>query len=342
MKTMNVYFVRDGDGVLLFDAGIKAMTNSIAMAGAELGGITRVVLGHAPRRPPRRRAGPRRAGLLPRRRQGRRRGRRRHPLLGHRATQPARPAAPAARCSSLGRRPGARSPARSPRATTSPASRSSTCPGHAPGQIGLWRESDRLALTSDCFYTLDPQTGAQGPAAPAARRLQPGHRAGARIGPQARRARAGRGLAGPHRPAGRRRQVAAARSRGDDLSCERPWAGDRGGAGRRTAAAAARRCTPSPDGEQQLELRTVLTPKTRAEYARVIGGSPLSQEDAWQRAVEFLFERLAVSWTIHERRDRGPARAAAAAARGDARRAPLRARRARAHCAEWFPDVQAP
>ena len=28
-------------------------------------------------------------------------------------------------------------------------------PGHAPGQIGLWRESDRLALTSDCFYTLD-------------------------------------------------------------------------------------------------------------------------------------------------------------------------------------------
>jgi hydroxyacylglutathione hydrolase len=28
-------------------------------------------------------------------------------------------------------------------------------PGHAPGQVGLWRESDRLALVSDCFYTLD-------------------------------------------------------------------------------------------------------------------------------------------------------------------------------------------
>ena len=28
-------------------------------------------------------------------------------------------------------------------------------PGHAPGLIGLWRESDRVALTSDCFYTLD-------------------------------------------------------------------------------------------------------------------------------------------------------------------------------------------
>ena len=28
-------------------------------------------------------------------------------------------------------------------------------PGHAPGLIGLWRESDRLALSSDCFYTVD-------------------------------------------------------------------------------------------------------------------------------------------------------------------------------------------
>ena len=35
-------------------------------------------------------------------------------------------------------------------------------PGHAPGLIGLWRESDRLALVSDCFYTLDPQTGTPG------------------------------------------------------------------------------------------------------------------------------------------------------------------------------------
>jgi glyoxylase-like metal-dependent hydrolase (beta-lactamase superfamily II) len=31
-------------------------------------------------------------------------------------------------------------------------------PGHAPGLIGLFRDSDRLALVSDCFYTLDPQT----------------------------------------------------------------------------------------------------------------------------------------------------------------------------------------
>jgi glyoxylase-like metal-dependent hydrolase (beta-lactamase superfamily II) len=35
-------------------------------------------------------------------------------------------------------------------------------PGHAPGLIGLWRESDRLALVSDTFYTVDPQTGIHG------------------------------------------------------------------------------------------------------------------------------------------------------------------------------------
>ena len=35
-------------------------------------------------------------------------------------------------------------------------------PGHAPGLIGLFREHDRLALVSDCFYTVDPQTGIKG------------------------------------------------------------------------------------------------------------------------------------------------------------------------------------
>jgi hypothetical protein len=45
-----------------------------------------------------------------------------------------------------------------------------------------------------------------------------------------------------------------------------------------------------------LELRGAMTPKTRAEYA-AIGGV---REDAWQRQVEFLFERLAVRWTIHD------------------------------------------
>ena len=30
--------------------------------------------------------------------------------------------------------------------------------GHAPGLIGLFRERDRVALTTDCFYVIDPET----------------------------------------------------------------------------------------------------------------------------------------------------------------------------------------
>jgi hypothetical protein len=47
-----------------------------------------------------------------------------------------------------------------------------------------------------------------------------------------------------------------------------------------------------------LVLRGAMTPGTRRQYAEVVGGNPLSREDAWQRAVEFLFERLAVRWEI--------------------------------------------
>ena len=52
------------------------------------------------------------------------------------------------------------------------------------------------------------------------------------------------------------------------------------------------------EGGDVLTLRGALTPKTRQEYAATFAGNPLSQEDAWQRAVEFLFERLAVRWEI--------------------------------------------
>jgi hypothetical protein len=53
----------------------------------------------------------------------------------------------------------------------------------------------------------------------------------------------------------------------------------------------------SPEGDV-LALRGAMTPATRQEYAAAMAGSPLSQEDAWQRGVEFLFERLAVRWEI--------------------------------------------
>jgi hypothetical protein len=54
----------------------------------------------------------------------------------------------------------------------------------------------------------------------------------------------------------------------------------------------------SPDGEAEIVLRGVMTPKTRAAYDDVLHGNVLSQEDAWHRAVEFLFERLAVRWEV--------------------------------------------
>jgi hypothetical protein len=53
----------------------------------------------------------------------------------------------------------------------------------------------------------------------------------------------------------------------------------------------------SPEGDM-LALRGSMTPGTRLEYAATLAGSPLSQEDAWHRAVEFLFERLATSWEV--------------------------------------------
>ncbi|MFN8163412.1 MAG: MBL fold metallo-hydrolase [Solirubrobacterales bacterium] len=46
-KAMNVYFLEDGDGVVQFDAGTKGMRKSARAAAQQLGGLKRVVLGHA-------------------------------------------------------------------------------------------------------------------------------------------------------------------------------------------------------------------------------------------------------------------------------------------------------
>jgi hypothetical protein len=94
-----------------------------------------------------------------------------------------------------------------------------------------------------------------------------------------------------------------------------------------------------------LTLRGSMTPATRREYAHVLAGasSPAAnREDAWQRAVEFLFERLAVRWVIAEvpieqqkellQRFRFASRDERTWIRGALRE----------HLAEWFPDVEAP
>jgi glyoxylase-like metal-dependent hydrolase (beta-lactamase superfamily II)/predicted ester cyclase len=160
-KTMNVYLVRDGDGVLAFDGGVRSMTNAVAAAGASLGGITRVVLGHA--HADHRGTAP---GL-------------RAPVFVHPADKADAEGdgglhyMDLSKLNPLGRR-------LMPRLLRSwdggPVEISGTVeegehvagfevvhlPGHAPGLIGLWRASDRLALVTDCFYTLDPQSGKKG------------------------------------------------------------------------------------------------------------------------------------------------------------------------------------
>ena len=91
-----------------------------------------------------------------------------------------------------------------------------------------------------------------------------------------------------------------------------------------------------------LTLRGSLTPGTRRQYAEALAGSPLSREDAWQRAVELLFEQLATRWEIAgapiERQRELLARFRAASPE---ERAWVR-KTLRDHCAQHFPDVQAP
>jgi hypothetical protein len=95
-----------------------------------------------------------------------------------------------------------------------------------------------------------------------------------------------------------------------------------------------------PEGNE-LRLRGALSPASRREYAAVAGGG-LQREDAWQRAVEFLFERLAVSWTIAGLElDRQKAllaryRVASAQERRFVRDS------LREHVSSHFPDVEAP
>jgi len=95
-----------------------------------------------------------------------------------------------------------------------------------------------------------------------------------------------------------------------------------------------------------LTLRGSLTPGSRVQYAQTLasihGRASETQEDAWQRAVELLFERLAVRWSIagapieSQRELLARFRAASAEERVSVREA------LREHCATHFPDVRAP
>lgn len=161
-KTMNVYLVRDGDGVLLFDAGISAMKGAVAMAAAQLGGLTRIVLGHG--HADHRGVAP---GLAP------------VPVYCHPdevADAEGDGGAHYFDLSTLDPHGRFLLGTMLPIWDGGPVKIAGTVaegddvagfevihlPGHAPGLIGLYRASDGLALVSDCFYTVDPQTGHKG------------------------------------------------------------------------------------------------------------------------------------------------------------------------------------
>jgi len=156
----NVYLLENGGaegGVTMFDAGARTMTRAVARAGAKLGGIKRIVLGHG--HTDHRGTAP---GLGV-------------PVLCHpEEVQDAEGSGgfrywPA---DLAGLPPVARQVQKALHRYAwddGPVNISGAVaegdevagfqvidlPGHAPGLIGLWRESDRLALVSDCFYTLD-------------------------------------------------------------------------------------------------------------------------------------------------------------------------------------------
>jgi len=102
-----------------------------------------------------------------------------------------------------------------------------------------------------------------------------------------------------------------------------------------------------PDGNV-LTLRGSLKPAARREFAQTLAGAgsgaraAATQEDAWQRAVELLFERLAVRWTLagapieRQRELLARFRVATPTERAWVREA------IREHCAANFPDVDAP
>jgi hydroxyacylglutathione hydrolase len=152
---MSIYFLEDGDGVIQFDAGTKAMVKTARAAGEQLGGVKRIVLGHA--------------------------------HADHRGTAPSlgvpvhcHPAdvaeaesdaaiAPYMEISTLPIPARWLYPTLLRRWDGGAVRIDGTVvegdevagfrvlhfPGHAPGLIGLWRESDRVALVSDVIYLMD-------------------------------------------------------------------------------------------------------------------------------------------------------------------------------------------
>lgn len=156
-RLMNVYLLEDDGGVTVFDAGIHDMVKGIRLAADELGGIKRVVLGHAHED---HRGAAADLGA---------------PVYCHEAEKryaedPLDPHTDYFDLSKIEPRlvrflmprflklwngPPCRIEGTVAEGDEIAGFRVLHLPGHAPGLIGLWRESDHLALVSDTFYTID-------------------------------------------------------------------------------------------------------------------------------------------------------------------------------------------
>jgi glyoxylase-like metal-dependent hydrolase (beta-lactamase superfamily II)/ketosteroid isomerase-like protein len=161
-RTMNVYLLEDeGGGVTLFDAGIRGMTKPLRLAAASLGGINRVVLGHA--HPDHRGAAPHLGAPVyvhPADRADAESDGGMHYYDFSRLRVPARWAFPTLLRQWDG------GPVKIAGTVEEGEDvcgfRAVHVPGHAPGQIALFRERDGVALTTDAFYTLDVETSLKG------------------------------------------------------------------------------------------------------------------------------------------------------------------------------------
>jgi glyoxylase-like metal-dependent hydrolase (beta-lactamase superfamily II) len=166
-RTMNVYFIEEpGGGVTVFDAGIQSMARHVRDVGRIMGGINRIVLGHS--HFDHRGAAPGAGAPVwchedeaeyaeaenP------------HPYTDFSRMPAWTKAGPVRAAYPYLFKMWDGGPVRIDRTIDEGDSVAGFdvvhLPGHAPGLIGLWRERDRLALVSDTFYTLDPQTGLPG------------------------------------------------------------------------------------------------------------------------------------------------------------------------------------
>ena len=90
-----------------------------------------------------------------------------------------------------------------------------------------------------------------------------------------------------------------------------------------------------------LALRGALSPATRRQYTDTLTGG-LHREDARARAIEMLFERLAVSWTISEIETSRQKELLARFRMATAAEREFVLASLRAHLAENFPELEAP